>query len=253
MPLKLGGCAGTRYGCCPDGNTAKVDQNGSNCKSLFEINNFLSGDVTIKKVSNVNVNYTNKLTFSKKNSKVLMYQSWSNSSAELNNKRVVNEVNAATWVKKAFRKVVMGAVPPGCISTQEYAPVICLNGKIYNNKGIASCAGQTKCDTYIPFTPTAVMKLNDGECPNHHKKNKHAECAHVFVIKRAIVNKCGQVVLYVSSENIVLPANHSKKLNFIKSIPVGLFHNARLDIDPLVCGSGRKYGGLCDSYESGIE
>jgi hypothetical protein len=234
MPLKIGGCAGTRYGCCPDGNTAKVDQNGSNCKSLREFDQILSGDVTIKKVPSVN--YTHKIRFSKKNiSKVLMYQTWSNSSAELNNKRVVNEVNATTWVKEAFRKVVMGAVPPDCISTQEYAPVICLDGKIYNNKGIASCAGQTKCNTHIPFTPftpTAVMKLNDGECPNHHKKNKHAECAHVFVIKRAIVNKYDQVVLYVSSENIVLSANPSKKLNFIKSIPVGSFHNAQLNIDP---------------------
>jgi hypothetical protein len=26
-----GGCAGTKYGCCPDGVTAKVDANGSNC------------------------------------------------------------------------------------------------------------------------------------------------------------------------------------------------------------------------------
>jgi hypothetical protein len=31
-PSKLiGGCAGTRYGCCPNGRTARVDQNGSNC------------------------------------------------------------------------------------------------------------------------------------------------------------------------------------------------------------------------------
>ena len=27
----IGGCAGTQYGCCPDGITAKVDQAGSNC------------------------------------------------------------------------------------------------------------------------------------------------------------------------------------------------------------------------------
>lgn len=27
----VGGCAGTRYGCCTDGTTAKVDQQGSNC------------------------------------------------------------------------------------------------------------------------------------------------------------------------------------------------------------------------------
>jgi len=27
----IGGCAGTRYGCCPDGVTAKIDAAGSNC------------------------------------------------------------------------------------------------------------------------------------------------------------------------------------------------------------------------------
>ena len=26
-----GGCVGTKYGCCPDGVTAKVDASGSNC------------------------------------------------------------------------------------------------------------------------------------------------------------------------------------------------------------------------------
>jgi hypothetical protein len=31
-PSKLiGGCSGTQYGCCPNGRTARVDQNGSNC------------------------------------------------------------------------------------------------------------------------------------------------------------------------------------------------------------------------------
>ena len=27
----IGGCAGTRYGCCPDKNTPKHDNIGSNC------------------------------------------------------------------------------------------------------------------------------------------------------------------------------------------------------------------------------
>jgi len=26
----VGGCAGTRYGCCPDGRTTKMNYNGSN-------------------------------------------------------------------------------------------------------------------------------------------------------------------------------------------------------------------------------
>ena len=29
----VGGCAGTQYGCCPDGITAKIDPEGSNCPS----------------------------------------------------------------------------------------------------------------------------------------------------------------------------------------------------------------------------
>ena len=27
----VGGCAGTRYGCCPNGTTPKTDSSGSNC------------------------------------------------------------------------------------------------------------------------------------------------------------------------------------------------------------------------------
>ena len=33
IPVKrlIGGCKGTRWGCCPDGVTGKVDPAGSNC------------------------------------------------------------------------------------------------------------------------------------------------------------------------------------------------------------------------------
>ena len=27
----IGGCAGTRFGCCPDGRTAKANRRGTNC------------------------------------------------------------------------------------------------------------------------------------------------------------------------------------------------------------------------------
>ena len=30
-PKPIGGCAGTRYGCCPNNQTAKIDAQGSNC------------------------------------------------------------------------------------------------------------------------------------------------------------------------------------------------------------------------------
>jgi len=32
-PPLIGGCAGTRYGCCPNSTTSKIDQQGSNCSS----------------------------------------------------------------------------------------------------------------------------------------------------------------------------------------------------------------------------
>src|SRR3989304_3475066 len=31
QPLIIGGCEGTRLGCCPDGVTSKADYEGSNC------------------------------------------------------------------------------------------------------------------------------------------------------------------------------------------------------------------------------
>lgn len=32
VPMKpIGGCAGTRYGCCPNGSTPKANYLGSNC------------------------------------------------------------------------------------------------------------------------------------------------------------------------------------------------------------------------------
>lgn len=30
-PQPIGGCAGTRYGCCPNNNTPKINEQGSNC------------------------------------------------------------------------------------------------------------------------------------------------------------------------------------------------------------------------------
>jgi hypothetical protein len=75
------------------------------------------------------------------------------------------------------------------------------------------------------------MELDDGECPYHHKESKHAECRHVFVIKRGLVNKCGQVVFYVSSEEIVLPTNPNQEVKRLKTIPTGSFCRARFDID----------------------
>jgi len=84
-----------------------------------EFDQILSGDVTISKVSN---GY--KIKFSKKNiSKVLMYQTWSSTSAALNSDRKVFELKAKDWVKIAFPKNPLA----------------------------------------VPFTPTTVMELHDDE------------------------------------------------------------------------------------------
>lgn len=206
---------------------------------IREYDQILSGDVKIKKVSSDD--YTHKITFSKKNiSKVLIYQVWSDSSVELNNNRIVKEVKATTWVKRAFRKVEDGSLDnlsPACdVVKLVYDPVICSNGKKYPNLTTAGCAGQTNCNPFsdVPFTPTTVMELDDGQCPYHHKAkncNNHDECRHVFVIKRALVNKSGQVIFYVSSEDIVVPSDPNKELKRLKTIPTGSFRRARFDID----------------------
>jgi len=207
--------------------------------TVREYDQILSGDIKIKKVSNDE--YTHKITFSKKNiSKVLMYQVWSDTSVELNNDRRVREITATTWVKSAFRTVEDGSLDNlsrDCdVVKVAYNPVICLNGKKYPNSVIAGCANQKKCKPFsdIPFTPTAVMELDDGECPHHHKaKNcsKQDECRHVFVIKRALVNSSDQVVFYVSSKDIVLPSNPNQEVKRLKTIPTGSFCRARFDIN----------------------
>ena len=197
-------------------------------KPVREYDQILSGDVTINKVSNSG-DYTHKITFSKKNiSNVLMYQVWSDSSVELNNDRIVKEVKATTWVKRAFRKIEDGSgdsdARPDCICTKEFKPVICANGKKYSNNCVAGCAGQTNCVPFsdVPFTPTCVMELDNR---------------HVFVINNAKVNQRGQVIFYVSSQNIVLPSSqnnpNNKELKLLKKIPTGSFRKARFDIDAI--------------------
>ena len=197
-------------------------------KPVREYDQILSGDVTISKVS-TSGDYSHKITFSKKNiSNVLMYQVWSDSSVELNNDRIVKEVKATTWVKRVFRKVEDGnsdsGVRPDCICTKEFKPVICANGKKYSNNCVAGCAGQTNCVPFsdVPFTPTCVMELDNR---------------HVFVINNAKVNQRGQVIFYVSSQNIVLPSSqnnpNNKELKLLKKIPTGSFRKARFDIDAI--------------------
>jgi hypothetical protein len=61
----------------------------------------------------------------------------------------------------------------------------------------------------VPFTPTTVMELGNNK--------------HVFVINNAKVNANGQVVFYVSSEDID-PNTTNKVIKKLKKIPQGPFH-----------------------------
>lgn len=109
-----------------------------------EFDQILSGDVKIKKLCNSDDEY--KITFSKKKkhiSKVLIYQTWSDSNTpegkQLNDNRFVYELKATKWVKLAFPNTT---TPPA-----------------------------------VPFTPTCVMELgnkkyvfviNDAKVKNGH-------------------------------------------------------------------------------------
>ena len=126
-----------------------------------EYNYILSGDVIIKNNNNNNNNNNEyKITFSKKNiSKVLMYQSWAENVPELNVKRKVKYINVKKWIKSSFPDV----------STESN-----------------------------PFTPSAVMQLDNGR-------------QIVVIINRAVINSNGRVVFYVTTNN----------LNAIKKIKLG--------------------------------
>jgi len=97
----IGGCAGTQFGCCPDGTTSKADQQGSNCPSVpapkREYDQIVSGDVSIKKKGD----HKYKIVFNQI-SDFLLYQVWSDQTPNFNNDRKVFNVKAVDWVKDAF-------------------------------------------------------------------------------------------------------------------------------------------------------
>jgi hypothetical protein len=100
----IGGCAGTEFGCCPDGSTSKVDQQGSNCpkRPVQKYDQVVKGDISIKQKGKNKY----KIVFNQI-SDFLVYQVWSDKTPNSNNHRNVYNLKASDWVRVAFPS------PPG--------------------------------------------------------------------------------------------------------------------------------------------
>jgi hypothetical protein len=87
------------------------------------------------------------------------------------------------------------------------------------------------------FTPTTIMETEDDD-------------AYAFVIHKAYLNSCGKIVFTVSTNEISLQNNTSKKLI---QLPIGHLNNVRFDIDAnsdacLACLAGAlAFAFLCAS------
>jgi hypothetical protein len=76
-------------------------------------------------------------------------------------------------------------------------------------------------------TPTTIMETENGH-------------VYAFVIHTAYLNSCGKVVFTVSTKEISLANNTSKKL---VRLPEGKCNNVRFDIDDLFQNAGKVCGG----------
>jgi hypothetical protein len=87
-------------------------------------------------------------------------------------------------------------------------------------------------NNYEPsFTPTTIMETEDGD-------------VYAFVIHKAYLNSCGKVVFTVSTNEISLANNTSKKL---VRLPEGKCNNVRFDIDDVFSTMNEVCGGTPDS------
>ena len=77
------------------------------------------------------------------------------------------------------------------------------------------------------FTPTTIMETED-------------DGVYAFVIHKAYLNSCGKIVFTVSTNEISLQNNTSKKLI---QLPEGKCNNVRFDIDDLFADAGKVCGG----------
>lgn len=80
------------------------------------------------------------------------------------------------------------------------------------------------------FTPTTVMQISNKK--------------YVFVIKKAKINKKGELVFYVTTKeiNIINDSKSDKVKKIFKKLPIGKYQNVRFDIDNIQEGACGGYG-----------
>ena len=152
----IGGCAGTRYGCCNDRVTAKTDDIGLNCPDVpvRKSDQFVTGNVTITS----NCNGTYKIKFNKI-SDFLVYQIWSDQIPNYNNNRRVYNVKAVDWIKQDFPNPPLNPpFQPTTIIELDFSNryvVVITDAKIENDKVVF----YVSTNTIELVNPTCNMKL----------------------------------------------------------------------------------------------
>ena len=80
-----------------------------------------------------------------------------------------------------------------------------------------------------PTTRLVALLELDNNCPKCHKRNKNAYCKHMISLTHGYQNTNGDLTFHASSEKIST-LGESDVLKRLKTIPVGSFARARLDI-----------------------
>ena len=182
----------------------------------------VKGNVKIVKIKNKS-EYSHKITFHKIG-KFLMYQVWDPKGiVEMTHlPRYPGNQNHPREFKEAQKYI-----------TENPDKVIILNYEINDDRDVMFKNGKEWVASFnnIPnFTPTTVMEIG-------YKK-------YIFVIKKTEMNKNDKVVFYISTKEIHVVDDKSKKM---KKIPKGEYKNVRFDIDSY--GNGISYS--CNGTEAG--
>ena len=149
---KLGGCAGTRYGCCPDGKTSKRDPEGSNCPGVVvrKYDQIVRGNVKITS----KCNGTYKIKFNKI-SDFLVYQIWSDKIPNYNNNRRVSVVKAVDWVNQDFPNPPLN--PP-------FQPTTIIELDFSNRYVVVITDAKIKNDKVVFYVSTGPIDLVNPTC-----------------------------------------------------------------------------------------